>query len=81
MRSTSPCWAALVALTVLGSCSSSSPTSPGQVGAGLPGTTGAAPTPKSDVSVEKLTLKGRVVDARTGESLGKATVVVMCIPS
>ncbi len=77
MLSTTPRWAAVVAaFAVVAGCSSSSPTStmPGQAGPGLPGA--AAPTPKSNEADEKLTIKGRVLDARTGDALAKATVVV-----
>lgn len=77
MLSTPPRWAAIVAaLAVVAGCSSSSPTSPGTTGANLPPATGVAPTPKSDPSEEKLSIKGRVVDARTGEALARAAVVV-----
>ncbi|MBM3267635.1 MAG: hypothetical protein FJZ01_08305 [Candidatus Sericytochromatia bacterium] len=68
-------WAVLFALAAAVGCSSSSPTSPGGVPGNLPPATGAGPTPKTDAAAEKLTLKGQVVDARTGSALSKATVV------
>ncbi|MBM3271440.1 MAG: hypothetical protein FJZ01_27705 [Candidatus Sericytochromatia bacterium] len=68
-------WAVLFALAAAVGCSSSSPTSPGNVGGNLPAATGAGPSPKTDTTVEKLSLKGQVVDARTGTALSKATVV------
>lgn len=77
MLSSTPRWVASVAaLAVVVGCSSSSPTSPGSPGGQLPAATGVAPTPKSDQSEEKLTIKGRVLDARSGDSLSKATIVV-----
>lgn len=77
MLSTTPRWAAIIAaLSVMVGCSSSSPTSPGTPGQQLPGATGVAPTPKTDTTEEKVSIKGRVLDARTGDGLGKATIVV-----
>jgi hypothetical protein len=77
MGSTTPRWAAIVALAVAVGCSSSNPTGPGQTGGALPGNTGTAPTPKANDSAEKQSMKGRVVDARTGEGIAKATVVAV----
>ncbi|MBM3274474.1 MAG: hypothetical protein FJZ00_04940, partial [Candidatus Sericytochromatia bacterium] len=79
MGSTTPRWAAAIVALVAVSlgCSSSNPTGPGQTGGALPGNPGTAPTPKANESVEKQSMKGRVVDARTGEGIGKATVVAV----
>ncbi|MBI6545709.1 MAG: hypothetical protein HY692_02885, partial [Cyanobacteria bacterium NC_groundwater_1444_Ag_S-0.65um_54_12] len=66
---------AVMLMTMVG-CSSSSPTSPGGVGANLPAATGQAPTAKSNEAIEKQTIKGRVLDALTGEPLNSAVILV-----
>lgn len=71
----------IVAGTLLiGACSGSNPASPGATNPSMPGATGAGSSAaRPEVGGEKVTVKGAVADARTGEGVAKAIVVVQAI--
>ena len=67
----------VASLAGVGACSSSSPTSNTGVGGGLPAAASVAASPKTNEAADKITIKGRVLDARSGEPIANATVLAV----
>lgn len=60
-------------------CSGSNPASPGSTNPGMPAATGATTAARPEAGSEKLTVKGAIADARTGDAVAKAVVVFQAL--
>ncbi|HEY9900764.1 MAG TPA: hypothetical protein V6D00_16410 [Pantanalinema sp.] len=69
----------LAGTLLVSACSGSNPASPGSTNPGIPAATGATTASRPEAGSEKVTVKGAIEDARTGDSVPKAVVVIQAL--
>ncbi|MBO9540847.1 hypothetical protein J7643_09675 [bacterium] len=71
----------LAGTLLVSACSGSNPASPGSTNPGMPAATGANAPARPEAGSEKITVKGAIADARTGDAVPKAVVVFQALTS